>query len=218
MNSRTRSSVAWSLLIAIGLPVWAAVPREKAEKTESAPAAAIVRTEEEQGDSLLKADDVIKVQVFQEDDINKQAENLTISKENAITLPLIGMVNLKDLTARQAEEKIRALYEKDFIVNPHVTVTIIKHADRSVNVIGAVNNPGRIPFPPDRTLTILDAIALAGGPNRLAKMKAVTLTRKNGEGRPDTTTHDVEAVFKRGGRDSVTLQKDDSIFVPEIIW
>ncbi|HUR56945.1 MAG TPA: polysaccharide biosynthesis/export family protein [Opitutaceae bacterium] len=216
MNPRMRSTVAWSLLIAIGLPVWAADSRQKAEKLESG--AAIGRTEEEPGDSMLKADDVIKVQVFQEDDINKQAENLTISKENAITLPLVGMVNLKDLTARQAQEKIRALYEKDFIVNPHVTVTIIKHADRSVNVIGAVNSPGRIPFPPDRMLTILDAITLAGGPNRLAKMKAVTLTRRNADGRPETTTHDVEAVFKKGGRDSVSLQKDDSIFVPEIIF
>src|SRR5688572_14336201 len=103
MNSRLRRTVVWSLLIAIGLPVWAATPREKSEKPESAGVAS-APAEEERGDSLLKPDDVIKVQVFQEDDINKQAENLTISKENAITLPMIKTVILKDLTARQAEE------------------------------------------------------------------------------------------------------------------
>jgi polysaccharide biosynthesis/export protein len=198
--------------MAIGLPLWAAAPREKLEKPEPESLAS-TQEEEDKGDSVLKAEDVIKVQVYQEDDINKQAENLTISKENAITLPLIGMVNLKDLTARQAEEKIRTLLQKDHIKDPYVTVTIIKRADRSVNVIGAVNNPGRIPFPPDRPLTIVDAISLAGGQSRIAKLKEVKLTRKGA-----STIINVDEIIKRGGKDAVRLEKDDVIFVPEIIF
>lgn len=164
---------------------------------------------------MLQPQDVLRVHVFQEDDINKQGL-VSISQEHTVNLPLIQTVSLKGLTARQAEEKIRQLYDKDYLVDPQVTVIVEKYSERSVNVLGAVNNAGRILFPQERGLSIIDAISLAGGHSRLANLKAVKLTRISASGEPDTITIDADAIMK-GARENVMLQPGDSVSVPERI-
>lgn len=168
-------------------------------------------------DYLLQPQDMLRVQVFQEDDINKQGE-VSISQKYTIFLPLIGTINLKGMTAREAESTIRDLYDKDYLVNPQVSVTVTKYAERSVNVFGAVNAAGRIQFPPERGLNILDALSLAGGQSRLADLKKVRLTRNNAAGEPDTVIINVDELIKGGGSEPMQLQPDDAIFVPERIF
>ncbi len=163
-------------------------------------------------DYVLQPQDQIKVQVFQEEDINKQADGISISQESTITLPLIGTINLKGKSVRQAEEMIRALYDKDYIVNPQVSVIVQKYAERTVNVIGSVTQQGRIQFPQERDLTIVDAISLAGGQTRLADLRKVKLTRGS-----EVMIIDVDAMMKTSGREAVMLQPGDVIYVPERI-
>ena len=165
-------------------------------------------------DYLLQPQDTLRVQVYQEEDINRQGE-VSISQEFTIFLPLIGNINLKGKTARQAEVMIRDLYDKDYLVKPQVSVIVTKYAERSVNVFGAVNSAGRKLFPPERGLTILDAISLAGGHSRLADLRKVKLTRSSGDGDPITTTINVDEIMKGGGKDPVKLNPDDVIFVGE---
>jgi polysaccharide biosynthesis/export protein len=201
------------LLMAICLPLHAAVSREDSSR-RATPNTSRAEPPVRQ-DHVLQPEDVIRVYVFQEDDINKLGE-VRISKEYTITLPLVGMVDLRGLTTRQAEQKITALYDKDFIVNPQVTVTVLKHAERTVNVMGAVNSPGRVSFPPERGLTLAQAIALAGGHSRLADLKKVKLTRRAADGDTRMEEINVDEIMKRGARD-VLLQEDDVILVPERI-
>ncbi|MDO8540843.1 MAG: polysaccharide biosynthesis/export family protein [Opitutaceae bacterium] len=167
-------------------------------------------------DYVLQPQDVLKVHVFGEEDINKGGM-VSITQEYTVTLPLIQTVNLKGLTVRQAEEKIRQLYDKDFLVEPQVNVFVEKYAERSVNVVGAVEKAGRIPFPQERGLSIVDAIALAGGQSRLASLRAVKLTRTMTDGEQKTITVDVDAIMKGGERENIMLQPDDLVFVPERI-
>jgi len=167
-------------------------------------------------DYVLQPEDVLRVQVFQEEDINKQGE-VRISQEHTIFLPLIKIISLKGKTVRQAEEMIRDLYNKDFLVNPQVSVTVVKYAERSVSVTGAVNSAGRILFPPEKGLTIVEAISLAGGQHRVADLRKVRLTRKNADGELVTVTIDVDSIMKGGARDAVPLESGDTIFIPERI-
>jgi polysaccharide export outer membrane protein len=144
-------------------------------------------------------------------------EAVQVSPETSISLPLVQTISLKGKTARQAEKIIKDAYDKDFLVNPQVSVNVVKYAERSVNVIGQVGKPDRVPFPQEKGLTILEAIALAGGQTRLADLKKVKLTRKHENGDTVVEEIDVDALMKRGGKDAVQLQKDDVIFVPERI-
>jgi polysaccharide biosynthesis/export protein len=176
-----------------------------------------IRAEGTNVDYVLQPQDVLRVFVFQHDDLNKQTESVSISKENTISLPLIKTINLTGKTVRQAEEMIRQAYDKDYLVNPQVSVMVTKYAERTVNVIGAVTNPGRVQFPSERGLTILEAISSAGGPNRYADLKKVKLTRKSADGDTKFEEINVDALMKNGGRDAFSLQKDDVVFVPERI-
>lgn len=165
-------------------------------------------------DYVLQPEDVIKVHVFQEDDINKQGE-VRISGEHTIFLPLIKIISLKGKTVRQAEELIRDLYNKDYLVNPQVSINVLKYAERSLSVTGAVNNAGRILFPQERGLTIVEAISLAGGQSRVADLKRVRLTRRGANGELVTQIVDVDSIMRGGARDAVPLENGDTLFVPE---
>ena len=199
----------------MGLP-FSASARE-ADRVSAASAAASSASEGKSSDDyVLQPQDALRVYVFQEEEINKQGE-VSISGDHTITLPLIGTISLRGQTVREAEEMIRKLYDKDYLVNPQVTVVVLKYSDRSVNIIGAVNDAGRVQFPQERGLTILDAITLAGGQSRLADLKRVKLTRKGPNGEGETVEINVDAIMKGSARESVQLQMGDVVFVPERI-
>jgi polysaccharide export outer membrane protein len=195
-------------LMGPGRAAEAGEPSARGARTD-APAAAPDR------EYLLQPQDILRIFIFQHDDLNKQMEAVRISDTHTISLPLVNMIDLRGRTARQAEEVIRAAYDRDYLVNPQVSVIVVKYAERSVNVVGQVNNAGRVLFPQEKGLTIVEAIALAGGQTRLADLKKVRLTRKSADGETLVEEIDVDALMKRGGRDAVQLQRDDVLFVPE---
>jgi len=215
MSTKTLREVALRLLFVASIVPISFAGAEKAQRSGISQDAAADR--KKAGDYVLQPQDVLRIFVFQHDDINKQTESVSISKEHTITLPLIRSVNLLGKTVRQAEELIRAAYDKDFLVNPQVSVQVLKYAERTVNVVGQVNNPGRIQFPQERELSIVDAITLAGGFTRLADLKKVKLTRVGPAGENDVQEINVDVMMKSGGKESVMLQKDDVVLVPERI-
>ncbi len=163
-------------------------------------------------DYVLRPSDTLQVRVFQEEDITRE---VSISQEYTISLPLIGTINLRDKSVRQAEEMIRQLYDRDFYVNPQVTLTVLRYAERTVNVIGQVNSPGAIPFPIEKGLTLLEAITRAGGFTRIANQKDVRITRTDDKG--VSKTYSVNAIRLIDARSSNlwSLQVGDVVFVPE---
>lgn len=164
---------------------------------------------------VLHPQDVLRVQIFQEEQINKQCESIVVTNDLTISLPFIGVLEVKGKTIRQVQELIRELYDKDYLVNPQVNVLVVKYADRSVNVMGSVTNQGHIDFPNQRDLSIVDAIALAGGQTRLADLKHVKLTRVDDQGQSQVSEIDVDAMMKKDGAQPLILQPGDNIFVPE---
>lgn len=207
-----KTSLAHTLIFAVFSSFLAAAPAAETRRPElargDAPREAATRS-----DYVLQPLDLLKVLVFQEEDINKQGE-VRISEQATITLPMIGMVSLKGKTVRQAENLIRDLYDKDYLVNPQVNVNVLKYAERFVNVSGAVNQAGRIQFPPERGLTIMSAITAAGGQSRLANLKKVTLTRKGADGSPEKREINVDSIIK-GEAEDVPLENNDTVVVPE---
>lgn len=168
----------------------------------------------DEDDYVIQASDLLRVQVFQEDDLTREVR---VTQGNAIALPLIGVVDVKNLTLREAEDRIRSLYEKDYLVNPQINVGVIEYAKRNVNVLGAVNNPGAIIFPQEEGLTLLDAIARAGGFNRYADRRKIKLSRTDEDGHTETVIINANDLMESGTNDAWWLKRDDVIFVPERI-
>lgn len=164
-------------------------------------------------DYVLQPGDLLRVQVFQQEELTSEVR---ISQNYAIKLPLIETVDLRGLTLREAQEKIRELYDRDYLVNPQVTVLVTEYVKRTVNVLGQVNDSGQVEFPPEQGMTLLDAVSKAGGFTRLADRRKVTLTRiVNGQSvSREINTQDII----EGKAEDIPLQKDDMINVPERVF
>lgn len=163
-------------------------------------------------DYLLRPSDILQVKIFQEDDITRE---VSVSLDYKISLPLIGTVDVRGRSARAVEEIVRQLYDRDYYVNPQVSLIVLKYAERTVNVIGAVNSPQAVQFPPEKGLTLLDAIARAGGFSRLAKRSAVSIMRTDANGVSTTITVDATRLISSQSANLFPLEAGDVIFVPE---
>jgi polysaccharide biosynthesis/export protein len=164
------------------------------------------------GTYKLRPMDVIKIQVFQEPDLDRE---LRISQDHTIVAPLIGVVNLKDRTVRETELLITKLYKQDYLINPQINVTVTEYAQRAVNVLGAVNSPGSVALPPEKDLTLLDVIARAGGFSRLANRTRISLTRTLSDGETVNYVVNADQLVSGDMVDGGPIQDGDIISVPE---
>lgn len=81
-------------------------------------------------------------------------------------------------------------------------------------VLGTVRNPGTFPLVAGKPITIVDAIGLAGGQDRNAKLTDVALIHSV-NGKPERTTVDVNAILTKGQYEkNVQVQTGDIIYVP----
>jgi polysaccharide biosynthesis/export protein len=165
-------------------------------------------------DYVMQPSDLIRVMVFQEPDLMREVR---ITQEYTITLPLIGTIDLRDKTVRQAEEIIRSLYDKDYLVNPQINLTVLEYTQRTVKVLGAVNQPGAIVFPPEQKMGLLEAIARAGGFSRIAERRKVRLSRTLADGKSENYIINTDEMIQGASAEQWLLTKGDVIFVPERI-
>jgi protein involved in polysaccharide export with SLBB domain len=124
----------------------------------------------------LNAGDGIVVQVFEEPDLDAKVR---LSENGRATLPLIGELVLSGMGVKAAATAIEAAYRKGYLVKPAVTVTVTEKKRERFNLIGQVAKPNAYYFPDSGSLTLLDAIGLAGGFTRMANQKVV-VTRASG--------------------------------------
>jgi polysaccharide biosynthesis/export protein len=186
------------------------VARAADEPVAAAPADGVT----EATDYVMQPSDLIRVLIFQEPDLLREVR---ITQEYTITLPLVGTIDLRGRTVRQAEEIIRSLYDKDYLVNPQVNLTVLEYTQRTVQVVGAVNNPGAVVFPPEQKMGLIEAIARAGGQSRIADLKRVRLTRTNADGKAENRIINVDDMMKGASDEQYLLHKGDVVFVPERI-
>jgi protein involved in polysaccharide export with SLBB domain len=158
--------------------------------------------------------DLLKIQVFQEPDLSR---DVRISKNHTIVLPLIGTVDLTNLTVHDAEQLITDLYGRDYLVNPQISITVSEYTQRTLSVLGAVGSPGSVVIPPERDLTLVDAIAHAGGFSRLANQSDVSLTRTLPSGEIQHFTINVDQLIRGNAPRQWIVQDGDVVFVPESV-
>jgi len=110
----------------------------------------------------LGAGDVVKLSVYNNPDMTTEAR---VSESGAISVPLIGQVQVADLSVAAAEQKIAGLLASGgFIKKAQVNLLVTVAQSQQVSVLGQVNRPGRYPI--DGRRSVLDLLALAGGINQ----------------------------------------------------
>jgi protein involved in polysaccharide export with SLBB domain len=160
---------------------------------------------------VLAPNDVVQIKVYQEDDLETKAR---IGQDGTISFPLIGVVPIGGKTVQQAGALICEKLDKDYLVNPQITLIVVEYSKRRFTVLGQVQKPGSYEIPSEESVTLLEAIAMAGGYTRLADKAHVKVTRATG-GKTATVTVDTKRESNDVETMSFEILPEDTVTVPE---
>lgn len=116
--------------------------------------------------------DVLDITVFQVPDLTRSVQ---VDAAGQIILPLIGSVNAAGKTVTELQSDVATRLKEKYLQSPEVTIYVKEFASQKVTVEGSVTQPGVYPIS-GRT-TLLQAIAMARGPDRVANESRVVVFR-----------------------------------------
>ncbi len=149
---------------------------------------------------VLQPGDLIHVIVYGEESLSG---HYTLDHHGAVTLPLVGRTIVSGKTVDQAATLIAKQLQQDYLHDPHVAVALDRQRD--VYVLGEVQKPGNYTYEPN--LTVLQAIAKAGGYSYRASHKAMILGRTNGTISNTVTRYQATEDTLLLPGDSITVQE-----------
>jgi polysaccharide export outer membrane protein len=201
-NSTNSASVSNS---ALPDAAGAAKPAEPAAPDATPPRVAGVQPET----FIIGAEDILTINVWREPEISKA---LPVRPDGMITLPLIGEIKAAGLTPLQLQDQITAALKK-VLSDPQVTVIVSEVRSLTFNVVGQVVRPGYYPL--TRRMTVLDAIALAGGFQPFAKEKKIYVLRTNADGKQVRLPFNYKDVIRgKRANENIDLQPRDTLVIP----
>jgi len=151
-------------------------PKAPAPRTAAAvPATPPARTGSSaanQPEYRIGSGDKLQINVYKEADLTQA---LQVRPDGRITMPLIGDFAAAGQTPMQLQRKLSESL-REYVTNPVVTVMVVEVAPRVVYVMGEVNTPGAVPL--QGTMTVLQALAVAGGFKDFANKGGIKVLRK----------------------------------------
>lgn len=129
-------------------------------------------------DYLIGPFDKISVTVFQVKDLT--VEEVQVDASGRILFPLIGSVEASGRTTSELSTEIAKRLGERYLVSPQVSVIVSESVTQKVTVEGSVTEAGVYELKGQTTL--LQAIAMAKGPSRVASLPNVAIFRRvNGQ-------------------------------------
>lgn len=158
-------------------------------------------------DYVIGIEDVIAVNVWHEPEMSRA---MAVRPDGKISMPLIGEVQADGKTPAQLQAELSTKLQS-LIKNPDVTVIVQDIKSQKFNILGEVQRPGMYPL--TKPMTVLDALAVAGGFRDFAKPKKMYILRKGKDGTSAKIPVNYNNVIK-GSDKNVELESRDTIVVP----
>jgi len=153
--------------------------------------------------------DVIDVKFLGSPEYN---ETVSIRPDGRISLQGVGELDALGLSPAELDAVVTQAYGQ-LLVHPDVTVIVREFGGQKCYVAGEVDRPGSMDVA--KGMTMLRAIAAAGGPKKSAKMGSVILIRLDREQRAEATRIDLSYTSMQGGiENDLPVMGNDIIFVP----
>ena len=158
---------------------------------------------------VIGVSDVIQIDVWKNPNLSTEAP---VRPDGTITMPLVGDLRAAGKTTGQLKNEI-ARWIQNYVKNTVVTVAVKEVNSYRFKVTGNVENTGV--FSARSYVTVSEAIALAGGPNRYADSDAVVILRVSSDGHIRRIPIDYDGILngKHPEQDIVVLS-GDNIHVP----
>ncbi len=172
----------------------------------------------EQGDMAdykIGPSNLLEIKVKQDPTFDRM---LRVDGRGEITLPLIGGIRVIGMTAQQIEMEIAARLKAKYIRDPDVIVFIREFTQVKFVVQGMVQRPGI--YNAMSAISLLEAIAMAGGPNERAETTNVKIVRAN-RLRDANAINDAEVFnldkIRTGERLDTLVNAGDNVFIEEAV-
>lgn len=157
---------------------------------------------------LIGPGDILEVSVWNEPDLSK---TVTVRLDKRISLPLIGDVVVTGMSLKDLSNILTHEFSK-YISNPNVVVILKESKSKRYYLIGRVTNPGE--FPLDFPLTVLQALARAGGFTEWAETDKILVMRST-DAKETIQRFDYPEVIKgKNLQQNIKIQPGDTIVVP----
>ncbi|MEM9493325.1 MAG: polysaccharide biosynthesis/export family protein [Myxococcota bacterium] len=162
-------------------------------------------------DTTLGPGDVFEVRVFRQDEMTG---TYRVNSEGTIWFPLIGVIEVKSKTPIEVEGEIRRRLAEGYLRNPQVSLLVKEYNSKTVSIFGQVRRPGTLTF--TAGMTVVDAVAQAGGFADLARKNAVRVTRVE-EGKKQNFIVPVRSIGE-GKANNFFIRPGDTVFVPRRLY
>lgn len=163
------------------------------------------------GEYRLQPEDILQITVYEEPTLTT---DVRISAHGEINFPLLGNIPAAGMTAFELQSQITRLLEADYLVNPQVQVFVKSYHSRSVSITGSVNKPGSYAMPQGKVITVMEAIAMAGGFTKVAAIGKIRIIR-NENGQTQTIDANARDIIRGDKSKDVEIHPNDVIFVSE---
>jgi polysaccharide export outer membrane protein len=220
MNIANNKGLELFLVVMVGItPGWAqrsnknAVPtRQMAAASTPVPMPTPGSSEvvaRDPSDFVIGSEDVLAINVWKEPEVSHA---VAVRSDGKISLPLLGDIQAAGKTPKQLQVEI-AQGLASYIADPEVAVIVQTINSKKYSILGQVPHAGT--FPLTAPITVLDAIASAGGFQNFAKRKRVYILRVGPEGRVQHIPFNYPEVIKgEHPEQNIQLQARDIIIVP----
>src|SRR5581483_4606513 len=151
--------------------------------------------------------DVLKISVWKEQNLSG---SFTVRPDGMISLNLLHDVKAAGFTPLQLTAILTEQYKK-YIQDPVVTVGVEAVNSKHIFIVGEVGHVGAIPLTPG--MTVVQAIAVAGGPTPYARTKRIYILR-GPQGKQEKIPFNYNSALRGDNPRDVTLEPNDTVVVP----
>lgn len=154
--------------------------------------------------------DVISISVWGQDALSV---SVPVRPDGRISMPLVGEIVAAGRSPAQIGATIEEILPQFFTTRQSVSVVVTEINSKKIYLLGEVQTPGVYDL--RRRLSMLQALAMAGGLTEFADRDGITVIRKRGDGSEERIPFDYKKVIsgKSGGEDLV-LESGDIVVVP----
>jgi len=156
---------------------------------------------------VIGREDVIAVEVWKDPSLSAK---VPVRPDGKISLPMIGEVQAEGRTAGDLKSEITNKL-KPMVEQPVVSVMVSEINAAKFYVLGEVAHPGA--FPVRGRVSVIQALALAGGPTEYANPRAVVVIRPAVSGKEHRFKVDAKEVLAGNAR-ALSLEPGDTVYVP----
>ena len=157
---------------------------------------------------VIQPNDILEVFVWKEPDLTRK---ILVRPDGRVSFPLVQDMQAAGISPGELKERIEKKL-KEYIDSPNVTIIVEAIKSYNVFVTGKVQKPGSILA--EKPITVLQALAMAGGFQEYAKTSEMTVIRNNGAENTAFKFDYGEVMKGKNPNQNILLRSGDVVVVP----